>query len=137
MLKKKKKGTKTKFLWRNPQLLSYRLTSVLRALKQSSVCFSFSRDVTLCPLAPFSLSYFFHKRKQNNKVGFEFLVFIDATDALYSHWCRREPWPCPLIISLFISASQSSVDDFVDCGLLVPGASDNELIIRRDITAED
>lgn len=55
-VKKGNKGTKTKFLWRNPQLRSYRLTSVLRALKQSSLCFSLSRDVTLCPLAPLSLS---------------------------------------------------------------------------------
>lgn len=63
------------------------------------------------------------------------LVF-HATDALYSHWCRREPWPRPLIIRVF-SANQSSVDDFIDCGLLVPGAGDDELVVRGDVTAEN
>lgn len=65
------------------------------------------------------------------------LVF-HATDALYSHWCRREPWLRPLIISFFFpSANQSSVDNFVDCGLLVSGAGDDELVVRGDITAEN
>lgn len=65
------------------------------------------------------------------------LVF-HATDALYSHWCRRELWPRPLIIScFFFFANHSSVDDFIDCGLLVPGASDDELVVRGDITAEN
>ena len=29
-----------------------------------------------------------------------------------------------------------SVDDFIDCSLLVPWASDNVFVIHRDVTAE-
>lgn len=69
------------------------------------------------------------------------LVF-HATDALYSHWRRREPRPRPLIISCFfvfcfLLANHSSVNDFVDCGLLVSGAGDDELVVGGDITAEN
>lgn len=55
------------------------------------------------------------------------------SDALYSHWCRRERQ-----YAFYMSSSnQSSVDDFIDRGLLVPGASDDELVIGGDITAEN
>lgn len=36
-----------------------------------------------------------------------------------------------------MSADQSSVDDFIDCSLLVPGAGDNELVVGGDIAAEN
>lgn len=45
--------------------------------------------------------------------------------------------PLPDYYYLFFSANQSSVDDFVDCGFLVPGAGDDELVVGGDVTAEN
>lgn len=46
--------------------------------------------------------------------------------------------PRLLVFFTFIfSANQSSVDDFVDCSLLVPRAGDDELVVRGDITAKN
>lgn len=45
--------------------------------------------------------------------------------------------PPPLLSFFLFSVNQSSVDDFVDCGLLVPGAGDDELIVGGNITAEN
>lgn len=129
--KNKNQQQKQKFFGGIPQLRSYRLTSVLRALKSTFIF----PEMWLC--ASLFLFLILHKREQNNKVQVECLLFFHATDALYSHWCRWEPQLHPLIFSLLSQAQQDSVDDFVDCGLLVSGTCDDELVIRRDITAED
>lgn len=100
-----KKETKTKkFFGGIPQLRSYRLTSILRALKS---VFFFFPEMWLCV---FLLRFlFFHKHNQNNKSTSWVSLAFHATNALYSQCCRREPWPRPLIISLlFWSQSEFS-----------------------------
>lgn len=37
---------------------------------------------------------------------------------------------------IFIPANRNSVDDFVNCGLLVSGAGDDELVVGGDVAAE-
>lgn len=45
--------------------------------------------------------------------------------------------PAPWLLVCFFGANQSSVHNFVDCGFLVPGASDNELVVGWNVAAEN
>lgn len=61
-----------------------------------------------------------------------------TADTLYSHWCRKGASARPPgIVSFQWGANQRSVNDFIDCGLLVPRAGDDELVIRWDVAAEN
>jgi len=92
----------------------------------------------LCPPPPLLLFLIsFTNVNKTTKYKLSVSCFSQATDALYSHWCRREPWPRPLNSCFSPPANQSSVDYFVNCGLLVPGASDDELVIGGDVAAEN
>lgn len=117
----KKIKQKTKLLWRNPTIAQ--LSTNQRS--QSNKRFFFSRDVTLWPIGSLVVSHrlfhFFHKCKQNNKVRVECLLFPCHRCSLQSLVQKRNIGSAPDYKFLFcFLPKQSSVDDFVDCGLLVP-----------------
>lgn len=78
----------------------------------------------------FSFSRFFHKRKQNNKVRLECLLFSVPPTLCTVIGAGGSLGPVPSLLALLFSANQGSIDDFIDGGLLVPGASDDELVVR-------
>lgn len=90
----------------------------------------------LCAPLLLFLSHFFHKRKQNNKVGVECLLFSMPPTLCTVIGAGGSLGPAPWLLGFF-SANHSSVDDFVDCGLLVSRAGNDELVVRGDITAEN
>lgn len=45
--------------------------------------------------------------------------------------------PAPWLLVCFFGANRSSVHNFVDCGFLVPGASDDELVVGWNVAAEN